>query len=397
MTHLVVSLFKDPNDAREIINSLQEAGFNRSNLEFVEADPENQSFFKRVFGDGDDEEMKAEQALEYMTGLGVPEDDADDYATKIEKGQSLVMVRCESDAEIERAQAVIEPTRDRADVESKTGGEAPPHSRTEAPHGAENAPPHEEERVPPHAEERAAESGEGKQRSQLDESDTDRREMQDPAGDKEQIQATEEELHVGKRREETAGVRVTKETTEEEDQEEVSLREEDVEVERRDVDRPLKEGEQAFQEEEIEVSETREEPVIEKESRVREEVTVDKETEEHPETIHETVRKEHINVEDLAQKANPRFEQFEPQLRTHYQDNYADSEHDFDEYSRGYRYGMALAESDQNRGNDWNDIEADAGRRWDNQESTRWDDFKDAVRHGFQRIRGGDEQRRPQR
>ena len=383
MTHLVVSLFKDPNDAREIINSLQEAGFNRSNLEFVEADPENQSFFKRVFGGGDDEEMKAEQALEYMTGLGVPEDDADDYATKIEKGQSLVMVRCESDAEIERAQAVIEPTRDRADVESRTGGRAP-HGQTE----------------PPHGEEMTAESGDGTKRSQLDESGPEKHEQkvrQEPAGDKEQIQATEEELHVGKRSEETGGVRVTKETTEEEVEEEISLREEDVKVERRDVDRPLKEGEHAFEEEEIEVSESREEPMIEKESRVREEVTVNKETEEHPETIRETVRKEHINVEDLARKANPRFEQFEPQLRAHYQENYSDSEHDFDEYSRGYRYGMALAESDRNRGNDWNDIEADAGRRWDNQESTRWDDFKDAVRHGFQRIRGGDEQRRPQR
>ncbi len=109
------------------------------------------------------------------------------------------------------------------------------------------------------------------------------------------------------------------------------------------------------------------------------------------------MRKEHIDIENLARKAKPRFEQFEPQLRAHYQENYADSDHDFEDYSRGYRYGMALAESDQHRGNNWNDIEADASRRWKSQESTGWEDFKDAVRHGFQRIRGGDEGRRPQR
>ncbi len=186
MTHLVVTLFKEPNDAREVMNSLQEAGFSHSNIEFVEADPDNQSFFKRVFSGGDDEEMKAEQALEYMTGLGVPEDDADDYAEKIEKGQSLLMVRCESDAEIERAQAIIEPTRDRADVESRTAREAP-HSQTEPPHG--------EGRVPPHGQEMTEESGADKPRAELDTSGAD---IDEPAGDQERIQATEEELRVGK-------------------------------------------------------------------------------------------------------------------------------------------------------------------------------------------------------
>lgn len=231
MIHYVVSLFDHPDKLNEVMNSLERAGFDRSNIENIKSDPESQNFFKRVFTDEGGEEMKAEQALEYMTGLGIPEDEADDYADEVKKGRSLLLVRCTSDAEVEQARNVINPARRK--------------ERTEA------------------------------------------------------------------------------------------------------TDSPRSE----------------------------------------------------IDVQGLSERALPRYQQFEPQFRTHYEEHFADADYEFDEYSRGYRYGMALAEDEDYRGEQWEDVEQEAGRQWESQEASTWDNFREAVRYGWYQIRGKEDEfeRRPPR
>jgi stress response protein YsnF len=81
-------------------------------------------------------------------------------------------------------------------------------------------------------------------------------------------------------------------------QEQVTLREEHVDIERRPVDRPLSDADRAFQERTIEAEERREEAVISKEARVVEEVVVRKEADQRTETISDTVRKTEVDVED---------------------------------------------------------------------------------------------------
>lgn len=115
----------------------------------------------------------------------------------------------------------------------------------------------------------------------------------------------EEELKVGKREVGRGQVRVYSDVKEKPVEEEVSLHEEHARVESRDVDRPVQAGEEVFKEKSIEVSETAEEPVVEKTARVTGEVAVGKEASEHEEKISDTVRGTEVKVERRRPRATP--------------------------------------------------------------------------------------------
>ncbi|MEI6945660.1 YsnF/AvaK domain-containing protein [Paraflavisolibacter sp. H34] len=114
------------------------------------------------------------------------------------------------------------------------------------------------------------------------------------------IPRIEENLEVGKRTVERGGVRVRSRIVERPVEETVRLREENVRVERNPVDRPLSgEERHAFREQDIELTERAEVPVVNKEARVVEEVRLSKEVNEREETIRDTVRNTEIDVENL--------------------------------------------------------------------------------------------------
>jgi uncharacterized protein (TIGR02271 family) len=112
------------------------------------------------------------------------------------------------------------------------------------------------------------------------------------------IQAAEEQLRVGKREVGRGSVRVRSYVVERPVEEQVSLREETVQVERRPVDRPLGAGDQAFTEKEIEFTERGEEAVVSKEARVTEEIALRKDVDTRTETVRDTVRKQEVEVDD---------------------------------------------------------------------------------------------------
>ncbi len=84
--------------------------------------------------------------------------------------------------------------------------------------------------------------------------------------------------------------------------EQVTLREERVDVERRPVDRPVTDADRQFQERTIEATETAEEAVVSKEARVTEELVVRKEVDERTQTVSDTVRSTEVEVEDERTK-----------------------------------------------------------------------------------------------
>jgi hypothetical protein len=50
-----------------------------------------------------------------------------------------------------------------------------------------------------------------------------------------------------------------------------------------------------------------------------------------------------------------------------------------------YRYGHSLA--DENKGKDWNAVETDARRRWEERNPGTWDKFRNAARYAWDRAR----------
>jgi len=116
--------------------------------------------------------------------------------------------------------------------------------------------------------------------------------------DDEVIPIVEERLRVGKRDTNLGRVRVRSYVVEEPVEEQVTLRQERVKVERRPVDQALSGRETVFQDRVIEAEERAEEAVVSKEARVTEEVALRKEAEQRTEKISDTVRHTEVEVED---------------------------------------------------------------------------------------------------
>ncbi len=114
------------------------------------------------------------------------------------------------------------------------------------------------------------------------------------------IPVIEENIEVGKREVEKGGTRLVSRVVERPVEENITLREEHVHVERTPVNRPVEAGDlQNFQEGEIEMTERKEVPVVNKEARVVEEVRLNKTETEENYTVEDTVRRTEVEEERI--------------------------------------------------------------------------------------------------
>lgn len=170
------------------------------------------------------------------------------------------------------------------------------------------------------------------------------------------FEVAEERLQVGKREVQHGGVRVRSVVTETPVEEQVTLRDETIHVDRRPVDREVRDTDtNVFNEQTVELTETGEEAVVAKEARVVEEVTVGKEVGQRTETISDTVRRVDVDIEEL-----------------------------------GRTYGETLAGDERYATREWDEVETEARAGWerDNQGSGSWDEAKGGVRAAWDRLRG---------
>jgi uncharacterized protein (TIGR02271 family) len=117
-------------------------------------------------------------------------------------------------------------------------------------------------------------------------------------GTEEVVPLYEEQLRVGKRDVSHGRVRIRSCVVETPVDDQVRLRNESVQVERRPVDRPVAPGEALFQDRVIEAEERAEEAVVSKDARVKEELTLRKTAEDRTQEIHDTVRHTEVEVQD---------------------------------------------------------------------------------------------------
>jgi uncharacterized protein (TIGR02271 family) len=210
-------------------------------------------------------------------------------------------------------------------------------------------------------------------------------------GDRETtVPIVEEQLNVGKREVRTGGARVYTHVTERPVEETVRLREEKVDVQRRKVDRPVTAADQAaFQERTIELTETREEPVVQKTARVTEEVTIGKEVRERKEKVGGTVRKTDVDVEPIAASGGAAAAyDYDDDYRRHFQNRYASRGYEYERYAPAYRFGETWAAQERSRDRDWDTVEPELRRDWEQRGHGAWDDVKESIRYGWDRVRG---------
>ena len=104
-------------------------------------------------------------------------------------------------------------------------------------------------------------------------------------------------------------------------------------------------------------------------------------------------KRRHPASEELqSSRAQERFKIYKPDFRRHYEEHYAAMRrYSFEDYTRAYRYGLALATDKDYRHYDWPRVEPDAEQQWKARMAEPWKDFREAVRFGWYRIRGEEE------
>jgi uncharacterized protein (TIGR02271 family) len=286
MSKTVTCLYQDQQKAAAIVSRLEQAGISRSGID--------------VYSDASGNLMSA------LENAGVPGSDAHAYAEGVRRGGSLVAVECDDD-EVDRVIDILDDdgVLDLDEQQTSWRSEGWQGHDTSTSGGMTGG---------------LGAAAAGLAGSLTGSSGTSRTDMgagddvtgspditrarTDTAGvstGDEVIPIAEEELHVGKRQMGQGRVRIQSRVVERPVSEQVNLREERVDVERRPVSGEYREGAlggDPFQERTIEVEERGEEAVVSKEARVVEEVVVRKEAETRTETVSDTVRKTEVDVED---------------------------------------------------------------------------------------------------
>jgi uncharacterized protein (TIGR02271 family) len=308
-----------------------------------------------------------------LVGLGIPDEDANMYAEGVRRGGTLVTVRTD-DAMADRAADILEHhgavDLDKRGAEWRQGG----WSRFDT-----NAKPYTTQEI------------DTARTSAATTSTTSRNLDQGEAV----LPVVEEELQVGKRQVQRGGARIHTKIEEKPVEEQVNLREERVRVERRPVDRPVDAASgDLFKEQSYEVTETAEEPVVQKRARVVEEVVLNKDVQERTETVRDTVRRQDVHVHEQGDQGAEQavgasaYDTFDSDFRNDFTTKYGDRGYTYDQYQPVYRYGYTLATDPRYRDRDWADIETDARTRWEERNPGTWENFKDSVRYAWDRARG---------
>jgi uncharacterized protein (TIGR02271 family) len=244
-----------------------------------------------------------------LTDMGVPEDEAKHYQDQVGRGKTLVIVRANDDASAQRAADILESsgaekiagretdTDYTLDRPSAFGGET--HSRNDEVSELQTLRDDRSEVNP-------GERDINYRTARVDESGV--RAAQETFSPEDRvIPVTEEQLVVGKRAVQSGRVRIYGRVTEKPVEQSVQLHSERVTVDRRAVDRPAVAGDRK-EDVVIEITETKEEPIIGKQERVVEEIVVGKTREEHTETVRDTVRRKDVEVERTGNEERLREE-----------------------------------------------------------------------------------------
>jgi len=230
-----------------------------------------------------------------LVGAGIPEEDAHTYSEGVRRGGALITVHANSDTDADRAADIMD-RHNVVDIDSR-GQE---FRQSGWSRFDENAGPYDFSTsttgtTAGYTTDTTTTTSNYTTGTTAGYTDT----TLDRSGEV-KIPVVEEELRVGKREVEGGGVRVNTRVEEVPVNEQVTLREETVDVHRRPVDRAVTDADiNNFQEGTFEVRERAEEAVIDKQARVVEEVHIKKQAEEHTETISDTVRRTDVDVEQI--------------------------------------------------------------------------------------------------
>jgi len=292
-----------------------------------------------------------------LTSAGVSKEDAEYFAEGVRRGGVLVTVRADDD--MADAAASIMDNHNAQDVQKKAAewraaGWQPGMTTTDTASTRQSTP----------------------RRAATTQSTALRAEQTVPV--------VEEQIQVGKRSVLKGGVRIYTHTTEQPVEETVTLRDENVKVDRKRVDRPVTTTDrEAFKDSTIELTETTEQPVVSKSTRVVEEVSATKQVSQREQKVRDTVRKQEVEVTPVG-STNVHDNDYPRDFET----RYVGQGYRYADYEPAYQYGSTCAMDERYRNREWHVIEPEVRRDWEARGVGPWEKFKDSIRYGWDRVRG---------
>jgi uncharacterized protein (TIGR02271 family) len=204
------------------------------------------------------------------------------------------------------------------------------------------------------------------------------------------VPVREEQLDVEKRQGQMGSVDIHKTVESEQVNVPVDLRHEEVTVNRVNVpDRPVSVGDapDAFKEGTIRVPVRGEEVMARKEAVVTGEVVVDRDVVTERETVSDTVRKEHVDVDENYRTAREGFRQHFENRRAGLTGTAVDTR-TFEDAESNYRRGFTAAHDDRYSGRSFDEVEPDLRRQHHSTgDDNAWERLREEIREGFDRAR----------
>jgi len=199
------------------------------------------------------------------------------------------------------------------------------------------------------------------------------------------VPVAEERLAVGKRDADLGEVQVRKTVTEEQQTVPVTLQREEVRVQERDTpDRPLRAGDDAFNEGTLRVPVRGEEAVVAKEAVVTGEVVIDKTRTTDQRQVSDTVRKQRVDVDENYRRARSGFEQEFTARKDRGNRTFAQAE-------PNYRAGFTAAHDERYTDRPFEDAEPELRRDYETRamgtSGDSWEQLREEIRSGWNRAR----------
>src|SRR5690242_13428413 len=261
--HTIVALYRSLAEAESAARQLEAIGIPAGDIALRSQQPTS-----TVSSSGGAEPERGRSFLDWLFGAEPPERDVERYRTHLEQdGSAALSIRADQ-RDHDRIADVLEGT-DLVGIEgSDEVGEDEVGETVVAPHAASSEP-------------------------------------RGTAGEERVLPTAREELAVGKRQAaETRNYRIRRYVVEQPAEANVALHDERVVVERRAPSGATAGGE-PFEESEVEVTETREEPVVGKRVVPGEDVVVSKESQDRVETVRDKVRESRVEVDRAAAGNKP--------------------------------------------------------------------------------------------
>lgn len=245
----IVALYDKAEKAHEAAGALEHLGFNSNDISISDGE----------FLRGKD--VRDRNIWQRLLGRGVSDQESTTFHQTISSGGAVLTLRTPG-TEVERAMRIL-------NVHGRMSlGDTPTSTQTPTSQRA-SAPATESSRVNPGEEE-------------------------------EVLRLAEEQINIGKRQVATGKSRIRRFVTERPVEQQITLHEEHCEVARREVTDPKLINDIDWKDRTIEVTETAEQPVVTKTARIAEEVVIRRQGSDHVETVRDTVRRQQLEVERVA-------------------------------------------------------------------------------------------------